>query len=146
MACSVVAMVTRLVGHKGVDLVRHVAQDIVNSGLQLVVLGSGEAAYESFFSELAARNPGAVGVNCICALAGPQNIRRRGYVPYAVKIEPCGLSQMVALRYGTIPIVRETGGLRDSIHDSGDGWGNGFTFRSYNAHDMLNAVLRKSGV
>ena len=49
---------------------------------------------------------------------------------------------MVALRYGTIPIVRETGGLRDSIHDSGDGWGNGFTFRSYNAHDMLNAVLR----
>ncbi len=58
----VVAMVTRLVGHKGVDLVRHVAQDIVNSGLQLVVLGSGEAAYESFFSELAARNPGAVGV------------------------------------------------------------------------------------
>ena len=58
------------------------------------------------------------------------------------KSEPCGLSQMVALRYGTIPIVRETGGLRDSIHDSGDGWGNGFTFRSYNAHDMLNAVLR----
>ena len=55
-------MVTRLVGHKGVDLVRHVAQDIVNSCLQLVVLGSGEAAYESFFSELAARNPGAVGV------------------------------------------------------------------------------------
>ena len=58
------------------------------------------------------------------------------------KSEPCGLSQMVALRYGTIPIVRETGGLRDSIHDSGDGKGNGFTFRNYNAHEMLNAVLR----
>ena len=49
---------------------------------------------------------------------------------------------MVALRYGTIPIVRETGGLRDSIHDSGDGQGNGFTFHNYNAHEMLNAVLR----
>ena len=139
----VVAMVTRLVGHKGVDLVRHVAQDIVNSGLQLVVLGSGEAAYESFFSELAARNPGAVGVK----IAFVPSLARKIYAGADMflmpsKSEPCGLSQMVALRYGTIPIVRETGGLRDSIHDSGDGWGNGFTFRSYNAHDMLNAVLR----
>ena len=58
------------------------------------------------------------------------------------KSEPCGLSQMVALRYGTIPIVRETGGLRDSIHDSGDGKGNGFTFRNYNAHEMLGTILR----
>ena len=136
-------MVTRLVGHKGVDLVRHVAQDIVNSGLQLVVLGSGEAAYESFFSELAARNPGAVGVK----IAFVPSLARKIYAGADMflmpsKSEPCGLSQMVALRYGTIPIVRETGGLRDSIHDSGDGWGNGFTFRSYNAHDMLNAVLR----
>ena len=56
--------------------------------------------------------------------------------------EPCGLAQMVALRYGTIPIVRETGGLNDTIFDSGDGEGNGFTFKSYNAHDMLNTVWR----
>ena len=132
-----------LLRHKGVDLVRHVAQDIVNSGLQLVVLGSGEAAYESFFSELAARNPGAVGVK----IAFVPSLARKIYAGADMflmpsKSEPCGLSQMVALRYGTIPLVRETGGLRDSIHDSGDGWGNGFTFRSYNAHDMLNAVLR----
>ena len=58
------------------------------------------------------------------------------------KSEPCGLSQMVALRYGTVPIVRETGGLRDSITDSGDGKGNGFTFKTYNAHDMLGAINR----
>ena len=58
------------------------------------------------------------------------------------KSEPCGLSQMVALRYGTIPIVRETGGLRASVTDSGDGEGNGFVFSSYNAHDMLNAIRR----
>lgn len=58
------------------------------------------------------------------------------------KSEPCGLSQMVALRYGSIPIVRETGGLRDSIQDSGDGEGNGFTFANYNAHEMLYTIRR----
>ena len=58
------------------------------------------------------------------------------------KIEPCGLSQMIALRYGTIPVVRETGGLKDSIQDSGDGEGNGFTFQSYNGEDMLASVHR----
>ena len=58
------------------------------------------------------------------------------------KSEPCGLSQMVALRYGSVPIVRETGGLRDSVTDCGDGEGNGFTFKSYNAHHMLDAIRR----
>ena len=58
------------------------------------------------------------------------------------KSEPCGLSEMVALRYGTVPIVRETGGLRDSIKDSGDGEGNGFTFANYNAHEMLYTIRR----
>ena len=56
--------------------------------------------------------------------------------------EPCGLAQMIACRYGTVPIVRETGGLRDSIHDAGDRGGNGFTFKSYNAHDMFDACVR----
>lgn len=62
------------------------------------------------------------------------------------KSEPCGLSQMVALRYGTIPIVRETGGLKDSITDSGDGEGNGFTFKTYDAYDMLGAIYRAVAV
>lgn len=139
----VVAMVTRLVGHKGVDLVKHVAQEIVNNGLQLVVLGSGESEYESFFSELAARNPGAVGVKIgfIPSLAHKIYAGADMFLMPS-KSEPCGLSQMVALRYGTIPIVRETGGLKDSIQDSGDGKGNGFTFPDYNAHEMLTAVLR----
>ncbi len=139
----VVGMVTRLTGHKGLDLVRHVAQEIVNNGLQLVVLGSGDAEYESFFSELAARNPRSVGVRIQFNPALASKIYAGADLfLMPSKSEPCGLSQMVALRYGTIPIVRETGGLRDSIHDSGDGEGNGFTFSSYNAHDMLNAILR----
>ena len=58
------------------------------------------------------------------------------------KSEPCGLAQMMSLRYGTIPIVRETGGLKDSIQDSGDGEGNGFTFQSYNSGDMLHTINR----
>ena len=139
----VVGMVTRLVAHKGLDLVRHVAQEIIDSGMQLVILGSGEAEYETFFTQLAARNKGCVGVKIgfIPALA------RKVYAGADMflmpsKSEPCGLSQMVALRYGTIPIVRETGGLRDSIQDSGDGKGNGFTFSSYNGYDMLHACMR----
>ena len=62
------------------------------------------------------------------------------------KSEPCGLAQMVAARYGTLPIVRETGGLKDSIHDMGGENGNGFTFKTYNAHDMLGAIRRAEGL
>ena len=104
---------------------------------------SGDAEYESFFSELAARNPRSVGVRIQFNPALASKIYAGADLfLMPSKSEPCGLSQMVALRYGTIPIVRETGGLRDSIHDSGDGEGNGFTLSSYNAHDMLNAILR----
>ena len=73
--------------------------------------------------------------------AKPKKVKTPVYLMPS-KSEPCGLSQMVALRYGTIPIVRETGGLRDSVKDSGDGEGNGFVFSSYNAHDMLHAIRR----
>ena len=139
----IIAMVTRLVGHKGVDLVRSVAKGLVDMGMQVVVLGNGEYAYESFFGDLAARNPGRVGayIGFVPPLA------RKIYAGADMflmpsKSEPCGLAQMVACRYGTIPIVRETGGLRDSIHDSGDGQGNGFTFRQYNAHDLYEACRR----
>ena len=139
----VIGMVTRLVAHKGVDLVKYVFEQLVSADLQFVILGSGECEYESFFQSMAGRYPDKVSIQV-------------GFVPelahkiYAgsdmflmpSKSEPCGLSQMVALRYGSIPIVRETGGLCDTIKDSGDGDGNGFTFKSYNAGDMANAVWR----
>ena len=140
----VIAMITRLVSHKGLDLVKAVADELLrDDNVQLVVLGSGDWQYENFFKELQGRYPEKVGL-------------RLGFVPdlahkiYAgadiflmpSKSEPCGLSQMVALRYGTIPVVRETGGLRDSIKDSGDGEGNGFTFANYNAHEMLHTIRR----
>ena len=140
----VVAMVTRLVSHKGLDLVKAVADELLqNDNVQLIILGSGDWQYENFFKELAGRHPEKVGL----WLGFVPDLAHKIYAGADIflmpsKSEPCGLSQMVALRYGTIPVVRETGGLRDSIKDSGDGEGNGFTFANYNAHEMLYTIRR----
>ena len=138
------AMVTRLVDHKGLDLVKAVLEDFIRyNDAQFVVLGSGEWEYERFFSDMAGRYPDNVGVT----LGFIPELASKIYAGSDVflmpsKSEPCGLSQMIALRYGSVPIVRETGGLRDSVFDSGLGEGNGFTFSNYNAHDMLHAMER----
>ncbi len=140
----VMGMVTRLVSHKGLDLCKAVLDELLaTTDIQLVVLGSGDYQYEEFFRGLAARYPEQVGL----CLGFIPDLARKIYAGADLflmpsKSEPCGLSQMVALRYGTIPIVRETGGLRDSVQDSGDNEGNGFVFSSYNAHDMLHAIRR----
>lgn len=137
-------MVTRLVSHKGLDLCKAVLDELLaTTDIQLVVLGSGDYQYEEFFRGLAARYPDKVGL----CLGFIPDLARKIYAGSDMflmpsKSEPCGLSQMVALRYGSIPIVRETGGLRDSVTDSGDNMGNGFVFSSYNAHDMLHAIRR----
>lgn len=140
----IVAMVSRLVGHKGFDLVKAVLEDFINTtNAQIVVLGSGEWQYESFFAYLAEKYPDRVGLK-LGFFADLANKIYAGSDIFLMpsKSEPCGLSQMIALRYGSIPIVRETGGLKDSIQDSGLGEGNGFTFTNYNAHDMLHAMNR----
>ena len=140
----VIGLVTRLVSHKGLDLIKRIFDEFLSTtDVQVVVLGSGDWQYENYFRDLTNRYPDkiAVRIGFVPALA------RKIYAGADLflmpsKSEPCGLSQMVALRYGTVPIVRETGGLRDSITDSGDGMGNGFTFKTYNAHDMLGAIRR----
>ncbi len=140
----VMGMVTRLVSHKGLDLCKAVLDELLaTTDIQLAILGSGDYQYEEFFRNLAARYPDKVGL----CLGFIPDLARKIYAGADLflmpsKSEPCGLSQMVALRYGTIPIVRETGGLRDSVTDSGDNQGNGFVFSSYNAHDMLHAIRR----
>lgn len=143
----VLSMITRLVSHKGLDLVRFVLDEIVYTGFQVVVLGSGDRQYEEFFQAMAQKYPKRV--SFICGFI--PDMARKIYAGSDMflmpsKSEPCGLSQMVALRYGTIPIVRETGGLKDSIIDYGTGNGNGFTFKTYNAHDMLFSVKRAKDV
>lgn len=140
----IVGMVTRLVSHKGLDLVKGILDELLSKAeMQLVVLGSGDYEYESYFRWIAEKYPDKVGLR----LGFVPDLARKIYAGADMflmpsKSEPCGLSQMVALRYGTIPIVRETGGLKDSITDCGDGKGNGFTFKSYNAHDMLDSIYR----
>ncbi len=140
-----IGMVTRLVSHKGLDLVKYIFNEIINKGMSVALLGNGDYAYEEFFQEMKDRYPGRVGVK----IGFIPELARKIYAGSDVflmpsKSEPCGLAQMVALRYGTIPVVRETGGLKDSIIDLGapEGKGNGFTFKTYNAHDMLGALER----
>ncbi len=143
----VIGIVSRLVAHKGIDLVKHVLEYILLGGMQVAVLGSGDYMYENCFRDFQSKYPSLCGVK----IGFIPELARKIYAGADMflmpsKSEPCGLAQMIALRYGTIPIVRMTGGLKDSVGDSGDGAGNGFTFRSYNAHDMLDACLRAKAV
>ena len=138
-----IGMVTRLASHKGLDLVKYIVDDLLSRDVQFVILGSGEWIYENFFRELQGKYPEKF---CYCAGFVPE-LARKIYASADIflmpsKSEPCGLAQMVASRYGTLPIVRETGGLKDSIRDCGDGEGFGFTFKTYNAGDMMYAVER----
>ncbi len=140
----VIGLVTRLVSHKGLDLIKGVMDELLaTTDVQVIVLGSGDWQYEEFFKEMAGRYPQQLGLR----LGFVPDLARKIYAGSDIflmpsKSEPCGLSQMVALRYGSIPIVRETGGLKDTITDSGDNMGNGFTFSRYNAHDMLHTIRR----
>ncbi len=139
----VIGIVTRLVSHKGVDLIKAVFEDILAQDVQFVILGSGELEFETFFHNQMLRHPDKVALK----LGFIPDLAHKIYAGADVflmpsKSEPCGLAQMIALRYGTIPVVRETGGLKDTVTDSGDNEGNGFTFQSYNAHDMAYAVQR----
>jgi len=139
-----IGMVTRMVPHKGLDLVKETLAQLMNdTNAQFVILGSGDWEFESFFKDIQNQYPGRI---CACFGFVPE-LSRKIYAGIDIllmpsKSEPCGLSQMIALRYGSIPVVRETGGLKDSIQDSGDGVGNGFTFQTYNGGDMLDAIHR----
>lgn len=139
----VIGIVTRLVSHKGIDLIRYVMEELVADGFKFVVLGSGEKIYEDFFKEMNARYPDKVSVT----LGFNHTLSKQIYAGSDMFLmpsqsEPCGLAQMIAMRYGTIPVVRETGGLRDTVRDNSEAEGNGYTFKTYNAQDMLKALKR----
>ena len=137
-----VAIISRLASHKGLDLVREVAYGLVdNNDMQLVVLGKGEAQYEEFFTELERNRNDKVRA----LMLYDRDLSKRIYAACDIflmpsKSEPCGLSQMIASRYGAIPVVRETGGLYDSIKGywllNGTILGNGFTFANYYAGEL----------
>jgi len=140
----VVSMITRLVSHKGVELVKTVIEQFLSDDVQFVVLGTGDAIYEDYFKYIESVYPR----KCKAVIAFNQDLSRKIYAGSDIflmpsKAEPCGLSQMIASRYGTVSVVRETGGLNDSIKAYYEGNGNGFTFHDYNAYDMLY-VLRQA--
>lgn len=138
-----IGIVTRFVKHKGIDLIRCVFEQMIAKGFKFAVLGSGERIYEEFFIEMARRYPGKVSVTTEFNPVLAHKIYAGADMFLMPSMsEPCGLAQMIAMRYGTAPIVRETGGLRDTVRDNGGVGGNGFTFKTYNADDMLDAVCR----
>ena len=139
-------MVTRLAGHKGLDLLCYIARRLLwEEDCQLLILGTGEAQYETFFKELQGQFPEQVAAKITFNLNLAARIYAGGDI-YLMpsKSEPCGLSQMNAMRYGTVPVVHATGGLKDTVppcDENGEG-GLGFTFQSYNADDFLAAIKR----
>ncbi len=137
----IIAVISRLVSHKGLDLLRGVIESLLAQDVQVVILGKGEISYENFFNHVANCYQG----KCVSIIAYNQDLSRKIYSGADIflmpsKMEPCGLSQMIASRYGTVPVVRETGGLNDSIKAYTGVKGNGFTFHDYNAHDMLYVI------
>lgn len=140
-----IGMVTRLVRHKGLDLIEGVFEELMHLDLTLVMLGTGDATYESWFRDKSRQHAGRFAfISAFSARLASRIYAGSDFFLMPSVSEPCGLSQMIALRYGTIPIVRKTGGLSDSIRpfSSADESGNGFTFETINAHDMLDAVQR----
>ena len=139
----IVAIVSRLVSHKGLDLICEVLHDMMELPMQLVILGKGDRKYEEFFHWAAQQYHGRMAVRLdynealsMAIYAGADLFLMPS------KSEPCGLSQMIAMRYGTVPIVRETGGLKDTVQPY-EAWrdaGNGFTFANYSSSDMLHVI------
>ena len=144
----IIAMISRLASHKGFDLVLAVFDEMMRDDVQFILLGTGERGFEEFFRAAAARYPGRVSVNLTYDRAMSKLIYAGADIfLMPSRSEACGLSQMIASRYGTVPVVRETGGLYDTIKPYGpDRSGNGFTFASYNAHDMLHVIREAEGL
>ncbi len=141
----VMAMITRLAGHKGLDLLCYAAKAILEQDVQLIILGTGEQRFENFFRALALEYPEKVSAQIRFDLKLANRIYAAADI-YLMpsKSEPCGLSQMNAMRYGTVPVVNATGGLKDTVPpvNSDNTEGLGFTFQSYNGDDFRNAVER----
>jgi len=138
-----IGIVSRLTEQKGFDLIACVLEEICVPGVQLAILGSGEEWYESMFRDLAGRHPGSVSASLFYS----EELSHRIYAGCDAFLmpslfEPCGLSQLMALRYGTLPIVRETGGLKDTVipYNEYTNEGTGFSFANFNAHEMLSVI------
>ncbi len=137
-----VVMITRLASQKGIDLVGTIIDELVMENMQFVILGTGEPEYEQLFRDLESRH-----ANVKALIKFDRVISKKMYAAADIfvmpsKSEPCGLAQMIACSYGTVPVVRAVGGLFDSIKPYGYEGENGFTFDNYNAHELLFTVKK----
>jgi starch synthase len=141
----VLGMVTRMTAQKGIDLIGEALDSMMGLGVQLVMLASGDPSWERFFKSAEERFPGRLRVQIAFDNAFAHQIQAGSDIfLMPSRFEPCGLTQMYALKYGTAPLVRATGGLRDTVaeFDPEHGTGNGFVFSDYRAGAMLDAVTR----
>lgn len=138
-----VGIVSRLTDQKGFDLIQCVMDELCSDDLQLVVLGTGEERYENMFRHYDWKYHERVSAQIYYSEAMSHKIYAACDAFLMPSLfEPCGLSQLMALRYGTVPIVRETGGLKDTVepYNEYESQGTGFSFANYNAHEMLGSV------
>lgn len=140
-----IGLISRLVDQKGLDLIACVFDEIMEEDVQFVILGTGDTKYENLLKEAMNRYPGKVSAN----IRFDNTLAHKIYAAADLFLmpslfEPCGLGQLISLRYGNLPIVRETGGLKDTVlsYNEESGEGNGFSFTNYNAHDMLYTIRR----
>ncbi|MDF2591702.1 MAG: hypothetical protein K0S75_1168 [Clostridia bacterium] len=143
-----IGMISRIDAMKGFDLVVNIIEELLTLDIQLVVLGTGDPYFEAILKELAIRYSGKLSANIMFSSSLAKKIYAGCDLFLMPSIfEPCGLSQLIALRYGTIPIVRETGGLKDTVNSYNEFTeeGNGFSFNSYHAKDMLFTIKRALG-
>ena len=139
----VIGMVGRLTSQKGLDLIQCVLNDILEQDVRLIVLGTGDYAYEQMFINAKWQYPDKISTNIMFS----NDLANKIYAGCDLFLmpslfEPCGLAQMIAMRYGTLPLVRETGGLKDTVipYNQFTGEGTGFSFSNYNAHEMLHVI------
>lgn len=138
-----IGIVSRLTDQKGFDLIAYMMDQICAEDVQLVILGTGESQYENMFRHFAWKYPDRVSANIYYS----EDMSHKIYASCDAFLmpslfEPCGLSQLMSLRYGTVPIVRETGGLKDTVepYNEYESTGTGFSFANYNAHEMMNTI------
>lgn len=140
-----IGVVSRLTDQKGFDLVNYVMEEILQMDVQVVVLGVGQNEYENSFRYFQGKYPEKMSANiCFSNPLSHKIYASSDMILVPSLFEPCGLSQIIAMRYGTLPIVRETGGLKDTVtpYNQYTGEGNGFSFTNYNAHELLFTVQR----
>ena len=138
-----IAMISRLTDQKGLDLVNYAIERICDENTQLVIIGTGDQRYENMFKHYQWKYPERVSANILYS----DDLAHKLYAAADAMLmpslfEPCGLTQLISLRYGTLPIVRETGGLKDTVqpYNEFDGTGTGFSFANFNGDEMLGVI------